>query len=178
MWLLWCLRSSHKGCTLPLVSKPYLNFVHILYLRGTFKKKLAGGLGTETTTCMSEVLTLAVVPLLHKTVNGCLVNFPGLRCETVPHVLLDVVVRGESFASHSLFLGDQKWRNRRERVLDCMEGDREPPTWISARLPWFCWPYEALHCRGAEWPTGVGITLCYWVLRGIYCIRNTDGAGG
>ena len=72
---------------------------------------------------MSEVLTLAVVPLLHKTVNGCLVNFPGLRCETVPHVLLDVVVRGESFASHSLFLGDQKWRNRRERGRDCVEGD-------------------------------------------------------
>ena len=28
------------------------------------------------------------------------------------------------------FLGDQKWRNPRERVLDCMEDDIEPPTWI------------------------------------------------
>ena len=74
---------------------------------------------------MSEVLALAVetlVSLRHKAANGCLVKFPGLRCEPVPHVLLDVVVRGEPF------LGDQKWRNRRERDLDCMEGDREPPT--------------------------------------------------
>ena len=78
--------------------------------------------------CMSEVLALAVealVPLRHKAVNGCLVKFPGLRCEPVPQVLLDVVVRGESFAPQSLlFFGDQKWRNRRERGLDCMEGDR------------------------------------------------------
>ena len=50
-----------------------------------------------------------------------------------------------------LFLGNQKWRNRRERGLDCMEGDWQPPIWISARVPWLCWPYEALHCRGAEW---------------------------
>ena len=72
---------------------------------------------------MSEVLALAVealVPLRHNAVNGCLVKFPGLCCEPVPHVLLDVV-RGESFAPQSLFLGDQKWRNRRERGLDCME---------------------------------------------------------
>ena len=47
--------------------------------------------------------------------NGCLVKFPGLRCDPVPHV--DVVIRGESFASQSLFLGDQKWHNRRERGL-------------------------------------------------------------
>ena len=55
---------------------------------------------------MSEVLALAVealVPLRQEAVNGCLVKFPGLRCEPVPHVLLDVVVRGESFASQSLF---------------------------------------------------------------------------
>ena len=50
------------------------------------------------------------------------------------------------------FLGDQNWRNPRERGLDCMEGDRESPTWITARVPWLCWPYEALHCRGTEWP--------------------------
>ena len=62
-----------------------------------------------------------LVPLRHKTVNGCLVKVPGLRCEPVPHVLHDV--RSESFAPPSL-LGDQKWRNRRERGLDCMEGDR------------------------------------------------------
>ena len=75
---------------------------------------------------MSEVLALAVealVPLRHKAVIGCLVKFPGLRCEIVPHILLEIVVRGESFAPQSLFRG-KKWRNRRERVLDCMEGDR------------------------------------------------------
>ena len=92
-----------------------------------FKKKPAGGLETETSTCMSEVLALAVValvPLRHKAVNGCLVKFLGLRCEPVTHVLVDVVARGESFAPSEPFLGDQKWRNRRERGLDCMEGDR------------------------------------------------------
>ena len=70
------------------------------------KKKRAGGLGTETSTCMSEVLALAVealVPLRHKTVNGFLVKFPGLHCEPVPQVLLNVVVRGESFVPQSLF---------------------------------------------------------------------------
>ena len=75
---------------------------------------------------MSEVLALAVealVPVRHKAVNGYLVKFAGLRCETVPHVLLDVVVRSESFVPESLFLGEQKWRKRRERGLDCMEGD-------------------------------------------------------
>ena len=76
---------------------------------GELKKKRAGGLSAETSTCMSEVLTLAVealVPLRHKAVNGCLVKFPGLRCESVPHVLLDVV-RGESFAPQSLFEGTE-----------------------------------------------------------------------
>ena len=76
---------------------------------------------------MSEVLALAVealVPLRHKAVNRFLVKFPGLRCEPGPHVQLDVVVLGESFVPQSLFLGDKKWRNRRERDLLCMEGDR------------------------------------------------------
>ncbi|KAJ4430429.1 hypothetical protein ANN_22645 [Periplaneta americana] len=44
-------------------------------------------IGTETSTCTSEVLALAVqalVPLRHKAVNGCLVKFPGLRCKPVP----------------------------------------------------------------------------------------------
>ena len=50
------------------------------------------------------------------------------------------------------FLGDQKWRNRRERGLDCMEGDQEPPTWISARVPWLCRLYETLH----PWPSSGG----------------------
>ena len=71
-----------------------------------FEKNLAGGLRTETSTRMSEVLALAVealVPLRYKAVNGCLVKFPGLRCEPVPRVLLDIVVRGESFAPQSLF---------------------------------------------------------------------------
>ena len=76
---------------------------------------------------MSEVLALAVealISLRHKAVNGCLVKFPGLRCKPVPHVLLDVIVRGESLAPQSLFLGDQKWRNRRKRGLDCMGSER------------------------------------------------------
>ena len=54
---------------------------------------------------MSEVLALAVkalVPLRHKAVNGCLVKFPGLRCEPVSHVLLDDVVQGDLFAPQSL----------------------------------------------------------------------------
>ena len=74
-------------------------------MRG-IKKKRTGGLGTETSTSMSQVLALAVealVPLRHKAVNGCLVKFPGLRCEPVPYVLLDVVARGEWFAHQSLF---------------------------------------------------------------------------
>ena len=65
---------------------------------------------------MSEVLALAVealVPLRHNAVNGCLVKFPGLRCEPVPHVLFDVVVRGESFAPQEPLLADQKWHNLR-----------------------------------------------------------------
>ena len=63
-------------------------------------------LGTETSTSMSKVLALAVhvlVPLRPKTVNGYLVKFPGQRCEQFPQELLDVVVRGESFAPQSLF---------------------------------------------------------------------------
>ena len=75
-------------------------------MRGIQKKERAGGLGTETRTCMSEVLALAVealVPLRRKVVNGCHVKFPWLSCEPVPHVLFDAVVRGESFAPQSLF---------------------------------------------------------------------------
>ena len=55
---------------------------------------------------MSEVLALAVealVPLRHKVVNGCLVKFPGMHCETVLHIMLDVVIQDESFAPQSLF---------------------------------------------------------------------------
>ena len=54
---------------------------------------------------MSEVLALAVealVPLRHKAVNGCLIKFPGLSLEPVLHLLLDIIVRGDSFASQSL----------------------------------------------------------------------------
>ena len=57
---------------------------------------------------MSEVLALAaeaLVPLRHKAVIGCLVKFPGLGCEQVPHVLFDIIVRGETFTSQSLFMG-------------------------------------------------------------------------
>ena len=83
-----------------------MNYKFSQVLWGAFKNKRAGGLGTETSTCMSEVLALAVealVPLRHKAENDCLVKFPGLRCGTDPDVLLDVVVRGESFAPQSLF---------------------------------------------------------------------------
>ena len=66
-------------------------------------KKTSRGLVTETIICISEVLALAVVPLRHKAVNGCFVKFPVRRCEPVLHVLLDVVVRVESFAPQSLF---------------------------------------------------------------------------
>ena len=81
-----------------------LNF--LIYLLRALKKKRAGDLGTETSTSMSEILALAVealVLLRHKAVNGCLVEFPGLRCEPVKRILLEVVVRGESFAPQSLF---------------------------------------------------------------------------
>ena len=127
----------------------------------------ARGLGTEISTCMSEVLALAVeaVSLRHKAMTGCLVKFPELCCEPVPHVLLDVIIQGELFAPQSIFLGDQKWHNRRERGLDCMEGDREPPTWIYARVPWLCWPYEALYCHGAEWHPRVSLlVISIWSL--------------
>ena len=79
---------------------------------------------------MSEILTLAValVPLWHNSVNDCLVKFPGLHCKPVPHLVLNVVIWGELFAPQSLFLGDEKWRNRRERGLDCTEGHQELPT--------------------------------------------------
>ena len=63
--------------------------------------KRAGGLGTETSTYMSEVLEF--VPLRHRAVNDCLIKFQGLRCGPVPRVLLDVVIRGEWFTPQSLF---------------------------------------------------------------------------
>ena len=59
------------------------------------------------------------------------------------------------------FLGDQKWHNRRDRDMDYMEGDREPPTWISARVPWLSWPYEALIVVEQDFHALVGTTLCY-----------------
>ena len=52
------------------------------------------------------------------------------------------------------FLGNQKWCNHREKGLDCMEGDRKPLTWISARVLWLCWQYETLHYCWVEWPHG------------------------
>ena len=76
---------------------------------------------------MSEVLALAVealVPLRHKVVIGCLVKFPGLCCEPVLLMSLSEVNR---LPLRAFFRGP-KWRNRRERGLDCMEGDRELPS--------------------------------------------------
>ena len=40
--------------------------MHIGLIQEAFKKKRAGHLGTETSTYMSEVLALALVPLRHK----------------------------------------------------------------------------------------------------------------
>ena len=83
-------------------------YIYIYIKSGALKNKRAGGLGTETSTSISEVFALAVealVLLRQKAVNGCLVKFPGLRYESVPHVLFDVVVRGESFAPQCLFRG-------------------------------------------------------------------------
>ena len=70
------------------------------------QKQTIRRLRNTTSTCTSEILALAVealVPPRHKAVNGCVVKFPGLRCEPVPHVLLDVVARHESFAPQSFF---------------------------------------------------------------------------
>ena len=52
------------------------------------------------------------------------------------------------------FLGDEKWCDRRERGVDCMEVGREPPTWISARVPWLCWPYRPCIVVEQNDPTG------------------------
>ena len=95
--------STHKLGTIVLI-------FHITNGRGDkiwggFKKKWARGLGTETSTCMLEVLALAVealVPLRHKAVNVCLVNSRGSVCEPVPHIMLDIVIWGESVAPQSL----------------------------------------------------------------------------
>ena len=60
------------------------------------------------------------------------------------------------------FFKDQKWHIHRERGLDCIEDDREPPTWISARVPWLClavWGLALLWSRMT--PMGVRTTLCY-----------------
>ena len=136
----------------------------ILKLWRALKKKRAGGLGTVTSTCMSEVLALvveALVPLRHKAVNGCLVNFPGLCWEPVPHVLLDVVVRGESFAPHSLFWGTKN---------GVIAGRKIWTVWkVTENLP-LEFLQECSDCVGRmrpcivveqKDPTGVGTTLCY-----------------
>ena len=74
-------------------------------------------------------------------------------------------------------LGDQKWHNRRERGLDCMEGEREPLTWISARVLWWCWLYEALHPHGAEWSHGWAcLVILIWLLGEVWS-RFASNAG-
>ena len=93
------------------------------YIWVAFKKKRAGGLGTETSTCISEVLALAVEGGTCPTaVNGCLVKFRGCvmnqfrtYCLTSSFEVIRLPLRA--------FLGEQKWRNWRERALDCMKGD-------------------------------------------------------
>ena len=126
------VRVHHKDSVTPIFGNCAYWFFHIcetllhqrkqcyfgVYIWGAFKKKRARGLGTETSTCMSEVLALAaeaLVPLRHKAVNGCLVKFLRLRCEPVPHLLFDVIVRGESFAPQSLFRGPKMVYSQGER---------------------------------------------------------------
>ena len=65
------------------------------------------------------------------------------------------------FCPSESFLGDQKLHNHRERGLDRMEGDQEPPTCISTRVPWLCWPYEDCIVMEQNDPTGFRTTLCY-----------------
>lgn len=53
-----------------------------------FKNYLAEGLRTETSTWISEVISLAVetlAPLRRKVENDCLVKLMGLLCEPIPH---------------------------------------------------------------------------------------------
>ena len=58
-----------------------------------------------------------------------------------------------AFPSEPL-LGDQKWCNHRERGLGLYGG--QPRTFYLnfCKSTWLCWPYEALHCHGAESPHG------------------------
>ena len=117
-------------------------------------------------TCMSEVLALAEEALVPLWQNGEWLSrkIPGDALWT-SSTRTAWRLRPRWIVCPSVpFLGDQKWRNRRERGLDCMEGDRQPPTWISAKVPWLWLHYEILHCRGAEWPHGwalVRTILCY-----------------
>ena len=151
-WFIWHLHTSI--------------IFRMLKIWGAFKKKRAGGLGTETSSCMSEVLALAVealAPLRHKTVNVCLIKFPGLRCEPVPHVLLDVVW-GESFAPQSPFWGTKNdviagrevWTVWRVTALDDwrmlllgfsrVTCTRDPLA-ADSELPRSCWNHSLLHTQ-------------------------------
>ena len=56
----------------------------------------------EISTCMSEVLALAVA---HKKVNYCIIKFPGLHWVLIPDVLLDVAIRDETFAPQGTEVG-------------------------------------------------------------------------
>ena len=106
--LLHIMSEGHVSTHLLRQPNPLSMDGYYLFLWGAFKKKRAWSLGTETSTCMSEVLVLAVealVALRHKVVNSCLVKFPGLCCEPVLHILLDVIIQDELFAPQSPFKG-------------------------------------------------------------------------
>ena len=80
---------------------------------------------TEISTCMSEVLALAVealVPLRHGAVNVCLVKFPGLVVNQFRTYCLTSSSEVNRLPLRA-FLGDLKWRNRKRRGLGCMESD-------------------------------------------------------
>ena len=110
-----------------IIKKFDLLFVWHSILWGELKKKLAGGLGTETSTCLSEVLALvieALVPLRHKAVNGCLVKLPGAALWTSSaRTAWRRRQRWIAWPSEPSF-GEQKGRNCRERGLGSMEGYR------------------------------------------------------
>ena len=72
-------------------------------------------------------LAEALLPLRHKAVNGYFVKFPELHCEPVPHVLLDIVIQGQSFAPKSFFEFLQECRDCVGRMRPCIVMEPNDP---------------------------------------------------
>ena len=125
-----------------------------------------GSWGTCPTATQGGEMTVS------KNSRGCIVNQFRSHCLTSSSEVNRLHLRA--------FLGDQKWRNCGERGLDCMEGDWEPSTWISARVPSLCWRtmstivnrvggsvlYSRLHCR---WTS-----TTFWVLQYNFKIERSS----